>query len=87
MKKTLLTLAAAAAITTGAGAVMPATAQAGVTVAVHGDKYHAVRHRRCFVVWEWVRVPNWGPRHRHNWRRGWHWELRPVRICRPFRRW
>lgn len=84
LKKTLLTVAAAAAISGGALALQPAQAQAasGGYVEVgykshHNGKKHWRRshHRRCYVVYKRVRY-------------GWHWGWRPVRICKPhYRRW
>ncbi len=79
LKKILLTVAAAGAISGGALALQPAQAQAasGGYVEIGYNGHHGRHwrpHRRCYVVYRRVR-------------HGWYWGWRPVRICKPAYRW
>jgi len=89
LKKTLLTAAAALAITTGAFAVNAPDANAGVNVQIgfgghhgghwgghHGYGYGYGYGYGCYTKWKKRKIKFWHNGHSH-----WKWVSKPYKVC------
>ena len=74
LKKTLMTAAAAAAITAGATAFSAPDANAGFKKFHHG--YHHFHKTHCFWKYKKVKVKIWT-----KWGPIWKWKVKPVYVC------
>ena len=78
IKKTLLTAAAAIAISTGATALQTNSAEAGYHGGYGYKSYHYGHHYGCYKKWRKVKIRYWS--HRYY---GWHYKYvwRSYRYC------
>ncbi|MDH3581727.1 MAG: hypothetical protein OEM91_14015 [Hyphomicrobiales bacterium] len=86
LKKTLMTAAAALAITTGASAINAPDANAGVKVhiGIGGHGWHGYGHYPyyggygygCFTKWKKKKIKVWHNGHFH-----WKWVSKPYKVC------
>ena len=78
LKKTLMTAAAAAAITAGATAVSAPQANAGVKfhIGFGHYSYHHFHKPVCYTKYKKVKVKIWT-----KWGPVWKWKVKPVYVC------